>query len=256
MEAGRAVSLSGQQLKKLSEAMRDAYLDRADLEMLLTYNLDKPPETLEGGALATCVYKLLMKARSEGWLHDLVNAVIKERPGNAQLKAWIDSVDQPPALLASTASSQRNPITGLSGSMRNDSFDGQSDNVIPFDKRRRSRAAPRRRPAKQGETGDLSALVSALRSARFDTSNWRTISSRTSRLKKELARVLALRSALPENAVTLATDLARMLAIASEPSAGPGTVRSMAARCDRARDLLLGLLARTGCEDPDGGGRP
>lgn len=82
------------------------------------------------------------------------------------------------------------------------------------------------------------------------------MSSRTSRLRKELAAVQAQRSALPESAVTLAADLARMLAIASESSAKPGTVRSIGARCDRTRDLLLGLLTRTGCEDPDGGGRP
>jgi hypothetical protein len=75
--------------------VRDAYLDRAHLEMLLTYNLDKPSGTLEAGALATCVYKLLMTARSEGWLHDLVNAAIEDRPQNAQLKAWVNSIDRP-----------------------------------------------------------------------------------------------------------------------------------------------------------------
>jgi hypothetical protein len=55
--------------------MRDAYLDRAHLEMLLTY-IDKPSGTLEEGALETCVTKLLVTARSEGWLHDLARQAL------------------------------------------------------------------------------------------------------------------------------------------------------------------------------------
>jgi TIR domain len=89
---------------------------------------------------------------------------------------------------------------------------------------------------------DLGVFINALRSARFDSSNWRAMSSRTSRLRKEVARLRAMHLELPERVDILVDELARTLAAASEESADTRTVRSAAVRCDQIRGWLLHLV--------------
>jgi len=89
---------------------------------------------------------------------------------------------------------------------------------------------------------NLSPFIDALRSARFGSSDWRAMSSRTSRLRKEVARLRLMRLELPERVDLLVDELARTLAAASDESADARTVRSAAMRCDQIRDWLLHLV--------------
>lgn len=95
MDADRAGALTGNQLGSLIEAMLDAFVGRDEIEMLLTLRLDKLPDLLvSDGGLKSCIYRLIRTAKSEGWLADLINAVVEERAGNAAIKAWLISINQ------------------------------------------------------------------------------------------------------------------------------------------------------------------
>jgi hypothetical protein len=89
---------------------------------------------------------------------------------------------------------------------------------------------------------NLGTFIDALRAAHFDSSDWRTMSSRTSRLRREVARLRAMNLELSERVDLLVDELARMLAAACEESANTKVVWSAAIRCDQIRDWLLDLI--------------
>ena len=107
MDAERVAALTGKELSGLIDALLDAYIAPDDFEMLLTLNLDKPSGTFPSdGGLKACVFKLVRAARSEGWLTELINAAIKERPSNAKLRQWAEAVNR---VLAAPAVLQETP---------------------------------------------------------------------------------------------------------------------------------------------------
>ena len=74
----------------LCAALRDAYASREDLEMMLGLNLDKSLDDIatSGLSLRFTIYRLVVVAKSEGWLDSLVEAALGDRPENKLLKAW------------------------------------------------------------------------------------------------------------------------------------------------------------------------
>jgi hypothetical protein len=104
MDAEFVDALTWRQLDAFLESLLDAYVVRDDFDMLLTLKLERPGALTSDGGFKSCIYKLVVKAKSEGWLPDLVNAVMEDRARNAKLKRWAHSVrhigarlDPPPA---------------------------------------------------------------------------------------------------------------------------------------------------------------
>ncbi len=78
---------SQQQLRKLKDALIDAFLDKSSLEQLLYYGLSKNlNEISRDSTLGVIVFELIKRAESEGWLFNLVHAAQAERPGNLSLQ--------------------------------------------------------------------------------------------------------------------------------------------------------------------------
>ena len=81
------MSLSGQQRKKLQDALIDAFPNTASLEQMLSFELDKNLRVIAGeGSLQDIVFKLIQTANSQGWVEDLVRAACDSNPGNPLLK--------------------------------------------------------------------------------------------------------------------------------------------------------------------------
>ncbi|MDF5725778.1 MAG: SUMF1/EgtB/PvdO family nonheme iron enzyme [Rhizonema sp. PD37] len=85
--------LSGQQRKKLRDALMDAFPDKSSLEQLLDFELDKNlNEITRDSNLGVIVFELIKRAESEGWLIKLVRAARDERSGNLRLQAIAQEV--------------------------------------------------------------------------------------------------------------------------------------------------------------------
>ena len=94
MDAERGGGLTGPQIRKLREALLNAYIERQELGMLLWYYLDLNLDEVVSSAvgLGACVDRLLSAAKSQGWLSGLIDAAVEMRPRNAMLKAWVEEV--------------------------------------------------------------------------------------------------------------------------------------------------------------------
>ncbi|AFZ15572.1 hypothetical protein Cri9333_4802 (plasmid) [Crinalium epipsammum PCC 9333] len=87
------MNLSGQQRKKLQEALIDAFPSTASLEQMLTFELDKKLRVIAcEGSLQDIVFKLIQTANSQGWVEDLVRAACDSNPGNPTLKAIAETL--------------------------------------------------------------------------------------------------------------------------------------------------------------------
>lgn len=81
------MNLSGQQRKKLQEALINAFPNMTSLEQMLSYELDRNLRVIAGeGSLQEIVFKLIQAASCQGWLQDLIRAACNENPENQQLK--------------------------------------------------------------------------------------------------------------------------------------------------------------------------
>lgn len=75
------MSLSGQQRKKLQEALIDAFREKSSLEQMLSYELDKNLDAIAGGGnLEVVVFNLIKTADSQGWVENLICAARKSNP--------------------------------------------------------------------------------------------------------------------------------------------------------------------------------
>ena len=75
------MNLSGQQHKKLQDALIDAFPDKASLEQMLLFQLDKNLDVIASGAnLKEVVFKLIKKAESGNWIENLIDGALKENP--------------------------------------------------------------------------------------------------------------------------------------------------------------------------------
>ncbi len=82
------MKLSGQQCKKLQDALIDAFPSAAYLEQMLLHELNKNLRAIAGeGSLEEIVFKLIQAANSQGWVEDLVRGACDSNPGNLALKA-------------------------------------------------------------------------------------------------------------------------------------------------------------------------
>ena len=89
--------LSGQQREKLQLALIDAFRDKASLEQMLSFKLDKNLEEIASGSnLLEIVFRLIDKAESQGWVEDLVHAACKSNPGNRELQTIAQELFLPP----------------------------------------------------------------------------------------------------------------------------------------------------------------
>ena len=94
--------LSGQQLKKLQEALINAFPNPASLEHMLTFELNKNLKAIAGeGSLQDVVFKLIQAANSQGWVKELIIAALNSNSGNPKLKAFAKKIgiNNPPISL-------------------------------------------------------------------------------------------------------------------------------------------------------------
>ncbi len=84
------MSLSGEDFKKLQEAMLQAYPNKGDLEQMVRFYLDNNLDAIAGGnTIQEIIFKLIQRAEARGKLKDLLNAILKDRPDNLQLKTTV-----------------------------------------------------------------------------------------------------------------------------------------------------------------------
>ena len=94
MDAGQAAVLTGPQLRELGEAISDAFGREALVDTLYS-RLDKREWVLpDGDNYPLRIRRLLDSSRQHGWLHELVDALLQERPEDQRLKAWVDEHSQ------------------------------------------------------------------------------------------------------------------------------------------------------------------
>lgn len=81
------MSLSGQQRKRLQDALIDAFPNTASLEQMLAFELNKNLRAIAGeGSLQEIVFRLIQVAESQGWIEDLVRGAYNSNPGNQRLR--------------------------------------------------------------------------------------------------------------------------------------------------------------------------
>ena len=87
--------LSGEQREKLHDALIDAFRDKSSLEQMLSFQLNKRLyEITSETNLREIVFKLIKKAEAQNWVKDLVDAALRENPGNPKLKGIAKLVEE------------------------------------------------------------------------------------------------------------------------------------------------------------------
>lgn len=87
------MNLSGQQRKKLQNALINAFPTHISLERMLLHELDKNlREIAREGSLQDIVFQLIQAANSQGWVEHLVRAAHDENPGNQLLNAIFEEL--------------------------------------------------------------------------------------------------------------------------------------------------------------------
>ncbi|NEQ85994.1 MAG: hypothetical protein F6K26_39675 [Moorea sp. SIO2I5] len=81
------MNLSGQQRKKLQEALIKAFPDKSSLEQMLSFELDKNLDAISGGAdLEEVVFELIQRSEAENWIKDLIYGARESNSGNQSLQ--------------------------------------------------------------------------------------------------------------------------------------------------------------------------
>jgi len=82
-------NVTGMQMKIVQEALLSAFPRPDSFEMLLTLELDKNYAQLTAGSAnyRFAVFQVLVDAKANAWLGDLVKAARRDNPGNPKLKA-------------------------------------------------------------------------------------------------------------------------------------------------------------------------
>ncbi|MEM7555513.1 MAG: COR domain-containing protein [Cyanobacteria bacterium P01_A01_bin.84] len=79
--------ITGDQGKKLRQGLLSAYPSRDKLKMMIFYELGYNLDRIVGDSnLEEVVFNLIITAKSEGWLKDLICAASNSNPGNSDLK--------------------------------------------------------------------------------------------------------------------------------------------------------------------------
>ncbi|NEO73659.1 SUMF1/EgtB/PvdO family nonheme iron enzyme [Moorena sp. SIO3H5] len=78
----------GYLLKQINEALRSAFPDKTELEMMVLYELNiNLNEVASGGNLKRIVHKLIEHCQAYNKLEQLIDGALKQNPNNVQLKA-------------------------------------------------------------------------------------------------------------------------------------------------------------------------
>jgi Effector-associated domain 1 len=81
------MNLSGQQHRKLQNALINAFPDAASLRQMLRFELDKNlDEIAREGSLREVVFELIKAACSQGWVEELIRAACNSNPNNSYLR--------------------------------------------------------------------------------------------------------------------------------------------------------------------------
>ncbi|MDJ0692847.1 AAA-like domain-containing protein [Mastigocoleus sp. MO_188.B34] len=82
------MNISGQEYKKLTDALIDAFPDKVSLEQMLLFELNKSLDNIAlGKSLQEIVFNLIKKSKAEHWIDNLISAACNSNPGNSSLKA-------------------------------------------------------------------------------------------------------------------------------------------------------------------------
>jgi hypothetical protein len=82
-------SLSASQLRQFRDAILSAYPDRSGVEELLLFRLARNlTQLVDKVGMNEVVFEVLKAAMAQGWLDELVHAVIEDRPANAAVKRF------------------------------------------------------------------------------------------------------------------------------------------------------------------------
>ena len=82
------MDLSGQQRRKLKEALISAFPKPFLLRQMLSFYLNKKLDIIAGGNnLEEIVFNLIETAETENWVEDLIKAALQSNPRNAKLRA-------------------------------------------------------------------------------------------------------------------------------------------------------------------------
>ena len=85
--------LSGEQRKKLHDALIDAFPEKSSLRQILSFQLNKNLNEITSGTnLSEVTFELIEKAEAENWVKDLVNAALRENPRNSKLRDIAESL--------------------------------------------------------------------------------------------------------------------------------------------------------------------
>jgi hypothetical protein len=83
--------LKGSQLKKLQEALHDAFPSQDSLRQMVRTELDEHLSRIAGGEnLSAVIFDLIEWAESEGRLQELIEGAHRTNPGNAMLRTFIE----------------------------------------------------------------------------------------------------------------------------------------------------------------------
>ncbi|MBW4625318.1 MAG: hypothetical protein KME49_07400 [Brasilonema octagenarum HA4186-MV1] len=160
------MNLSGEQRKKLENALVDAFRDKASLERMVRYELDRnlneiaPDSNLQG-----IIFKLIQKAEAEGWVEKLIHAARKSNSGNLKLQNIFHEL---------SSSSATIPSGTMSGSTSQDEYIfpdtillyvDNLDNITKENLSERTRVLP-------GKPGSLK-LFGLIDTPSVENENWR-----------------------------------------------------------------------------------
>ena len=75
---------------ELCQALRDAYVNREDLEVLLDVELDENLDEIAASNvnLKITIHRVVKTAKSQGWLNEFIQAVLADRASNTLIKEW------------------------------------------------------------------------------------------------------------------------------------------------------------------------
>ena len=106
------MNISGPQSKKLTNALMDAFPDKASLEQMLSYELDKNLDSIAGGSnLQVIVFNLIKVSKAENWIEDLITAACNSNSGNSNLRAIAEELlqnSQPKVISTPNTPTQKN----------------------------------------------------------------------------------------------------------------------------------------------------
>lgn len=87
------MTLTQEGLEELHESLLGLYTDWYRLDMLFTYKLGKRLEQIAGQSqgMDIVVFRVIRQACQENWCHDLISAVMKDRPESSSIRQWADT---------------------------------------------------------------------------------------------------------------------------------------------------------------------